>query len=132
MSLSLDQYAGDLDQTMLTERHRLHRQFRKLVAADMRGKASEKQKKSFIDQLKRSVQRAEKRRALLPVPRFTGKLPIDEHRDEIKRAVETDPVVIVCGETGSGKSTQLPQICLDMGRGVYGMIGHTQPRRLAA
>ena len=132
MSLSLDQYAGDLDQTMLTERHRLHRQFRKLVAADMRGKASEKQKKSFIDQLKRSVQRAEKRRALLPVPRFMGKLPIDEHRDEIKRAVETDPVVIVCGETGSGKSTQLPQICLDMGRGVYGMIGHTQPRRLAA
>jgi len=132
MSLPLDQYARQLEQTMLTDRHRLRRQLRELEAAEKRGKVSEKRLKSFADQLERSFQRAEKRRALLPVPKFSGDLPIDEHREEIKQAIEAHPVVIVCGETGSGKSTQLPKICLEMGRGVYGLIGHTQPRRLAA
>ena len=53
-------------------------------------------------------------------------------REEIARAIADNPVVIVCGETGSGKTTQLPKICLELGRGVAGMIGHTQPRRIAA
>ena len=51
---------------------------------------------------------------------------------EIAAAIRDNPVVIVCGETGSGKTTQLPKICLELGRGVQGMIGHTQPRRIAA
>ncbi len=55
-----------------------------------------------------------------------------QNRDEIRRAIEQHPVVIVCGETGSGKTTQLPKICLEAGRGVAGVIGHTQPRRIAA
>ena len=53
-------------------------------------------------------------------------------RDDIVRAIRENQVVIVCGETGSGKTTQLPKICLELGRGVAGMIGHTQPRRIAA
>jgi len=63
---------------------------------------------------------------------FDLALPINGRRDEIRAAVEAHPVVIVCGETGSGKTTQIPKILLDMGRGAAGLIGHTQPRRIAA
>ena len=59
-------------------------------------------------------------------------LPIWEKRDEIARAIDDHPVTIVCGETGSGKTTQIPKICLAMGRGRTKRIGHTQPRRIAA
>jgi ATP-dependent helicase HrpA len=59
-------------------------------------------------------------------------LPVSERRDELARAIVENQVVIVAGETGSGKTTQLPKICLDIGRGIRGTIGHTQPRRLAA
>ncbi|MBR6027182.1 MAG: ATP-dependent RNA helicase HrpA [Neisseriaceae bacterium] len=66
------------------------------------------------------------------MPEYDGSLPVHEHIDEIKVAIQNNQVVIICGETGSGKTTQLPKICLELGRGVAGMIGHTQPRRLAA
>ena len=68
----------------------------------------------------------------MPAISYPEELPISAHRDEIRRAIEKHPVVIVCGETGSGKTTQLPKICLEAGRGVAGVIGHTQPRRIAA
>ncbi len=74
----------------------------------------------------------EKRRANLPRPTYPDELPIVARREDIARAIAENPVVIVCGETGSGKTTQLPKICLELGRGVAGMIGHTQPRRIAA
>jgi ATP-dependent helicase HrpA len=63
---------------------------------------------------------------------FDEDLPINARREEIGRAIAAHPVVIVCGETGSGKTTQLPKICLALGRGRKGLIGHTQPRRIAA
>jgi len=72
------------------------------------------------------------RRSALPKPRYPSDLPIVERKDEIAAAIRDHQVVIVCGETGSGKSTQLPKICLELGRGVEGLIGHTQPRRIAA
>lgn len=59
-------------------------------------------------------------------------LPVTERRDEIAAAIREHQVVVVAGETGSGKTTQLPKICLELGRGIRGTIGHTQPRRLAA
>ena len=71
------------------------------------------------------------RAAAIPVIDFPD-LPVSAHRDEIARAIRDHQVVIVSGETGSGKTTQLPKICMQLGRGVAGMIGHTQPRRLAA
>jgi len=74
----------------------------------------------------------ERRRANLPRPRYPEELPVVAKRDEIARAIGANQIVIVCGETGSGKTTQLPKICLELGRGVTGMIGHTQPRRIAA
>ena len=72
------------------------------------------------------------RRAKLPRPEFAGDLPVNERRADIADLIARHPVVIVCGETGSGKTTQLPKICLDLGLGARGLIGHTQPRRLAA
>ena len=74
----------------------------------------------------------EARRAALPRPEFPADLPVSGRREEIARAIRDNQVVIVCGETGSGKTTQLPKICLELGRGVEGLIGHTQPRRIAA
>src|SRR5262249_20983414 len=65
-------------------------------------------------------------------PRGPDDLPIAQRRDETRRAIEQHAVVVVTGETGSGKTTQLPKICLEAGRGVAGVIGHTQPRRIAA
>jgi ATP-dependent helicase HrpA len=78
------------------------------------------------------------RRGANPIPAFDfpEELPVSARRDDIAQALKQHPVIIVCGETGSGKTTQLPKICLSLGRGVgaggQGLIGHTQPRRLAA
>ena len=68
----------------------------------------------------------------LPKPEFPVELPVVERRQEIARAIAENQVIVLCGQSGSGKTTQLPKICLEVGRGVGGMIGHTQPRRLAA
>ncbi len=73
-----------------------------------------------------------KRLVNLPKPVFSDDLPVNVRREEIKQAIEDNQVVIICGETGSGKTTQIPKICLELQRGVYGLIGHTQPRRIAA
>ncbi|PKO34219.1 MAG: ATP-dependent RNA helicase HrpA [Betaproteobacteria bacterium HGW-Betaproteobacteria-7] len=72
------------------------------------------------------------RRAKLPRPEFQADLPVNERRADIAELIANNQVVIVCGETGSGKTTQLPKICLELGIGARGLIGHTQPRRLAA
>lgn len=72
------------------------------------------------------------RLAARPDITYPPELPISQRRDEIAEAIRANQVVVVAGETGSGKTTQLPKICLDIGRGIRGIIGHTQPRRLAA
>ncbi|MBN1240456.1 MAG: ATP-dependent RNA helicase HrpA [Gammaproteobacteria bacterium] len=74
----------------------------------------------------------EKRRATRVVLEYPAELPVARARDEILAALAAHRVVIVCGDTGSGKTTQLPKLCLEAGRGIFGTIGHTQPRRLAA
>ncbi|HEX2262234.1 MAG TPA: helicase-related protein, partial [Pseudonocardiaceae bacterium] len=72
------------------------------------------------------------RRAAVPQIRYPLTLPVSQRKDEIAAAIRDHQVVIVAGETGSGKTTQIPKICLELGRGIQGTIGHTQPRRLAA
>ncbi|MBX9810900.1 MAG: ATP-dependent RNA helicase HrpA [Burkholderiales bacterium] len=74
----------------------------------------------------------EQRLRNLPQPAYPEALPVVAKREDIARAIAGNQVVIVCGETGSGKTTQLPKICLELKRGVAGLIGHTQPRRIAA
>jgi ATP-dependent helicase HrpA len=86
----------------------------------------------FLVDLARAEARLALRLANLPKPTFDLDLPILERRDEIAAAIAAHQVVVICGETGSGKTTQLPKICLSLGRGTRGLIGHTQPRRIAA
>ena len=76
--------------------------------------------------------RVANRRARVPGIDYPAALPVSQKKDELADAIRDHQVVIVAGETGSGKTTQLPKICLELGRGVRGLIGHTQPRRLAA
>ena len=80
----------------------------------------------------RDIARLERRRASVPAIEYPAALPITDRRDDLLSAIRDHQVVIVAGETGSGKSTQLPKLCLELGRGVAGLIGHTQPRRVAA
>ncbi|EHE6923524.1 TPA: ATP-dependent RNA helicase HrpA [Vibrio cholerae] len=74
----------------------------------------------------------EQRKQQMPKIEYPALLPVSQKRDDIAQAIAHHQVVIVAGETGSGKTTQLPKICAELGRGKYGLIGHTQPRRLAA
>ncbi len=80
----------------------------------------------------RAAARVARRRAKVPALSYPDILPVTQRKDEILAAIRDHQVVIIAGETGSGKTTQLPKICLELGRGVRGMIGHTQPRRIAA
>ncbi len=86
----------------------------------------------LLRQLTTAEARVEARRAGVPAVTYPSELPITERRDDLLAAIRDHQVVIVAGETGSGKSTQLPKLCLELGRGVVGLIGHTQPRRIAA
>jgi len=79
-----------------------------------------------------AISRQQRRVADMPVPDYPEELPVVQHREEIVAAIKNNPVTIICGETGSGKTTQIPKMCLEAGLGVNGMIGHTQPRRIAA
>ncbi|HET8701675.1 MAG TPA: helicase-related protein, partial [Nitrococcus sp.] len=89
-----------------------------------------------LGRLKRDLtdvrQRYEQRQSQVLTPDFSADLPILAQRAEIEHALDTHQVIVVCGDTGSGKSTQLPQIALTLGLGIKGMIAHTQPRRIAA
>ncbi|MEV7890315.1 ATP-dependent RNA helicase HrpA [Streptomyces sp. NPDC002817] len=80
----------------------------------------------------RAEERMAKRRGRVPAVSYPEQLPVSQKKAEIADAIRDHQVVIVAGETGSGKTTQIPKICLELGRGVRGMIGHTQPRRIAA
>jgi len=117
---------------MIADRQRLHRLEQKIRDLARSGKASDKLTAQLEADLASSAAVAAQRQAKLPKPAFPEELPVSGKRADIAAAISKHQVVIVCGETGSGKTTQLPKICLELGRGVHGLIGHTQPRRLAA
>src|SRR5262244_1949072 len=83
-------------------------------------------------ELEAAAARVEARRRAVPAVSYPPELPVSQRKDELAAAIRDNQVVIVAGETGSGKTTQLPKICLELGRGIDGLIGHTQPRRIAA
>src|SRR5690606_3260313 len=78
------------------------------------------------------IGKVERVRAMPLKLEFDSTLPITAHKDEIIRAIEKHPVTVICGATGSGKTTQLPKMCIEAGRGALGINGQTQPRRIAA
>ena len=93
---------------------------------------SDRDASAFQKRLDESAEKVAARAASVPAVDYPSQLPITEHVDEIKRLLQAHQVIVVAGETGSGKTTQLPKICLAAGYGVRGLIGHTQPRRIAA
>ncbi len=103
-----------------------------VAAKSAAGRPCEREKALLESLVERSRKAYEARRAKLPPPRFPEDLPIAHKRDDIAALVAKHPVTIVCGETGSGKTTQIPKICLALGRGAAGLVGCTQPRRIAA
>jgi ATP-dependent helicase HrpA len=98
---------------------------------NVRGKAGPDMLRQIREQLTAAEALVATREAVVPTITYPD-LPVSDRRDVIARAITEHQVVVVAGETGSGKTTQLPKICLELGRGIRGTIGHTQPRRLAA
>ncbi|WP_030547670.1 ATP-dependent RNA helicase HrpA [Streptomyces albus] len=120
-----------LCELMLRDEHRLGR---RLDGARRIRKPEARQ--AVLDEITAEIEQAEervaRRRAGVPAVTYPEALPVSQKKDEILAAIRDHQVVIVAGETGSGKTTQIPKICLELGRGVRGLIGHTQPRRIAA
>ncbi|MEW8027227.1 MAG: ATP-dependent RNA helicase HrpA [Candidatus Thiodiazotropha sp.] len=117
---------------MLQDRHGLYRQLRGLRKREARGQDYSQGLMKLWRSIRASQQCLTQRRESLPQVSYPDVLPISQRVDEIKTLIQDHQVVVLCGETGSGKSTQLPKICLDLGFGQSGYIGHTQPRRVAA
>ncbi|MEM9346872.1 MAG: ATP-dependent RNA helicase HrpA [Planctomycetota bacterium] len=132
MPRDLAQSAELINQAMAGDRHRLRRTLRAIEQASQNGKPFDRSLGKLQSALNESIALRKHRRANAPTVSLPDELPITARAQEIMDAVRGHQVVVVAGETGSGKSTQLPKLMLRMGRGVDGLIGHTQPRRLAA
>ena len=126
------QLEHEIGRAMRADRYRFRQRLRALGEPDGSEKSLDGQLTRLAEAIRRSVALREARRRGVPPIRYDDDLPVSAKRDDISRAIRDHQVVIICGETGSGKSTQLPKICLEMGRGIDGLIGHTQPRRIAA
>lgn len=118
--------------TRYVDRARLARELDRLFARKNAGGDFVAAVASLQAAIAKSAAHIERLRTLPLKLDFDAALPITAHREEIARAVSQNQVVVVCGATGSGKTTQLPKICIEAGRGTFGLIGHTQPRRIAA
>jgi ATP-dependent helicase HrpA len=115
-----------LGELTLRDEHRLRRQAQRLRRGGGEGRAR------FEQQLAQARARVQRRRASVPEVSYPPQLPVSARREDLLAAIRDHQVVVVAGETGSGKTTQLPKLCLELGRGVRGAIAHTQPRRIAA
>ncbi|MFC7937356.1 ATP-dependent RNA helicase HrpA [Streptomyces sp. MPA0124] len=128
---SLGTLAPRLTELSLRDAHRLGRRLegaRKIRKPEARAAVLAE----IETEVAKAEQRIGERRARVPAVSYPEQLPVSQKKDEISAAIRDHQVVIVAGETGSGKTTQIPKICVELGRGVRGMIGHTQPRRIAA
>ncbi|AUA34059.1 ATP-dependent RNA helicase HrpA [Pseudomonas sp. SGAir0191] len=124
---AIDKLLRNLDHAMIADRHRLRRQLHEL-----RKRPDEAKLAQWAERVQASCAQVTARQQSVPLVRYDDSLPIAAKRDEIKKALAEHQVLVIAGETGSGKTTQLPKICLELGRGSHGLIAHTQPRRIAA
>jgi ATP-dependent RNA helicase HrpA len=121
-----------ISMTRLSERPRLDREWQRLRAQQAQGRDIDAACLKLQQRIDTGIAQVE---ALRNVPlklAYDAELPISAHREEFLRTLERHQAIVLCGATGSGKSTQLPKLCIEAGRGVFGLIGHTQPRRIAA
>jgi ATP-dependent helicase HrpA len=119
-----------ISQALLKDQQRFTRDFARLRTLSSEQRSAEMSKLS--DRVDRSVETVSARVRSVPPLSYPEALPISEKRAEIAHAIKHNQIVVIAGETGSGKTTQIPKICLELGLGTKGLIGHTQPRRLAA
>ncbi|WP_028694725.1 ATP-dependent RNA helicase HrpA [Pseudomonas cremoricolorata] len=124
---AIDRLLQNLDHAMIADRHRLRRQLH-----DLRKRPDEARLAQWVEKVQASCAQVEARERSVPRIHYDDSLPIAAKRDDIKKALAEHQVLVIAGETGSGKTTQLPKICLELGRGRHGLIAHTQPRRIAA
>jgi len=124
---AIDKLLQNLDHAMIADRHRLRRQLHEL-----RKRPDEAKLAQWAERVQASCAQVTARQQSVPLVRYDDSLPIAAKRDEIKKALAEHQVLVIAGETGSGKTPQLPKICLELGRGSHGLIAHTQPRRIAA
>ena len=131
MTASLAELRARLPELMLRDQRQLAGRIGR--AASQRDPAArDRAVAGLADQVAGAEQRIEARRNIVPVVTYPAELPVSQRKAELAAAIRDHQVVIIAGETGSGKTTQLPKICLEVGRGIKGQIGHTQPRRIAA
>lgn len=128
---SLSSLYARLDGLMLRDRQRF---VRRLSGAKKIKNPQSQQNllKTLAGEIAVAEERVLRRQAASPTITYPENLPVSQKKQDIFTAIRDNQVVIVAGETGSGKTTQLPKICMELGRGIKGLIGHTQPRRLAA
>lgn len=131
MTLSSATLYQEIEQLSLREQQRLRKRLRGVAKIN-----NEESKQAVLSAIKDDITTAQqmiiRRRANCPEITYPENLPVSQKKDAIYNAIRDNQVVIIAGETGSGKTTQIPKICLELGRGIKGFIGHTQPRRLAA
>ncbi|WP_419590766.1 ATP-dependent RNA helicase HrpA [Thiolapillus sp.] len=133
MPAAVENLKKQISQCLLKDRHRLSRQLQNLSRQVQQDRPLDPAVLADVEQrIHRSAAAVQARRESLPVPEYPAELPISARLEEIRELIAKHQVIVLCGETGSGKSTQLPKICLDVGQGIYGRIAHTQPRRIAA
>ncbi len=126
------EYKQSIDNVMAQDHYRLQRRLQELEKLARAKKPYEQALEKWQQQLLASQAKVETRKQLIPATISFPDLPVCEKREEIAQIIANNQVVVLAGETGSGKTTQIPKICLTLGRGTRGLIGHTQPRRIAA
>ncbi|MBT5292954.1 MAG: ATP-dependent RNA helicase HrpA [Cellvibrionales bacterium] len=126
---TIEKLLGDV---LIRDQYALRQRFQKIKVRADKGLPFTQDAQRFLDKITASLKTVALRKSSFPSIQYPEALPVAACRDQIAEAIQQHQVVIIAGETGSGKTTQIPKICAELGRGVTGRIGHTQPRRLAA
>ena len=127
----INQLSKQLQSCMNVDKHRFKRQLDRLRTDARKGNDPATKLTDLSGKIEHSISKRNQRKTSIPKIEYPD-LPVTAKKDEIAKLIQNNQVLILCGETGSGKTTQIPKICLEIGRGVAGFIGHTQPRRIAA
>jgi len=127
----IKQLSKQLQSCMNVDKHSYKRQLDRFCSDYKKGNDPAKKLATLASKIDQSIAKLNRRKVSIPKIEYPD-LPVTAKKDEIAELIKNNQVLILCGETGSGKTTQIPKICLELGRGVSGFIGHTQPRRIAA
>ncbi|KAF3983572.1 MAG: ATP-dependent RNA helicase HrpA [Methylococcales symbiont of Hymedesmia sp. n. MRB-2018] len=127
----IKQLSKQLNACINVDKYQYKRQLDRLRNESQKGQNVESKLADLSQKIEASIGKRQKRKDSIPVINYAD-LPVTDKKEEIADLIRQNQVLILCGETGSGKTTQIPKICLEIGRGVAGFIGHTQPRRIAA